>query len=423
MATEKKSPEVRFAGFNEDWEESIFQNVFIGLSNNSLSREKLQSDTGKAKNIHYGDILVKYGNIVDVQNENIPYIIEIENINKQIKSALIDGDVIFADAAEDETVGKCIELVNISNDIVLAGLHTIAVRPQIDFASKYLGYFLNSEPYHNQLLRLMQGTKVLSISKNSIRDTVVYYPKKQVEQKLIATYLSKIDELITNHQTQLAKLKNLKKAMLTKMFPQKGASVPEIRFKGFDGEWVNSSLDDEVYFYPGLTYSPADVNSKANVLVLRSSNVKQDKIIDADNVYVDSSVVNCTYVEVGDIVVVVRNGSRNLIGKHAQVKREMTNTVIGAFITGIRYKVPSFLNALLSTSLFQKQVEENLGATINQITTGVFKSMLFAFPKEAEQEKIGEYFNSLDDLIDNHNEQLKKLNIIKKACLSKLFVA
>ncbi len=423
MAEQKKSPELRFAGFNEDWEELSFKELFVGLSNNSLSREKLNYSSGKAKNIHYGDILIKYRNVVDVEKEVIPYVTENEFVEKNTKSNLIDGDIVFADAAEDSSVGKCIELTNVRNEKILAGLHTIAVRPQKDFAPKYLGYSLNSKSYHDQLLKLMQGTKVLSISKTSVRDTLIKHPKSKSEQQKIADFLSEVDSLNEHHQTQLTKLKNLKKAMLVKMFPQEGATVPEIRFKGFDGEWTNSSLDDEVLFYTGLTYSPVDVDSKANTLVLRSSNVKRDEIIDADNVYVDSSVVNCTYVEVGDIVVVVRNGSRSLIGKHAQVKREMKNTVIGAFMTGVRAKVPSFLNALLSTSLFQKQVEENLGATINQITTGVFKNMIFAFPKETEQGKIGEYFENLDNLITNHNEQLKKLNNIKKACLSKMFVA
>jgi type I restriction enzyme S subunit len=201
--------------------------------------------------------------------------------------------------------------------------------------------------------------------------------------------------------------------MLIKMFPQNGAAVPEIRFKGFDGEWSQSSLEEEVLFFTGLIYSPSDVDKTAETLVLRSSNVKKDEIVDADNVFVYSSVVNCLNVKVGDIVVVVRNGSIKLIGKHAQVLKEMKNTVIGAFMTGIRSEQPSFVNALLSTKLFNKQVEENLGTTINQITTGVFKKMIFSFPTIEEQNQIGNYFKNLDQLIKNHKTQLEKLQNIK----------
>lgn len=104
----------------------------------------------------------------------------------------------------------------------------------------------------------------------------------------------------------------------------------------------------------------------------------------------------------GDIVVVVRNGSRALIGKHAQVKEPMPNTVIGAFMAGIRSPNPQFINALLSTKSFDDTIAENMGATINQITLGMFESMSFAFPKDAEQQQIGSYFAQLDNLIALH---------------------
>jgi len=294
------------------------------------------------------------------------------------------------------------------------------IRPNDDVNSFFLSMVINRD--QSYFGERGAGTKVQNISKPNVENFSFFKPK-ETEQNDISNLFQNLDNSIKNHNTQLKKLTNLKKAMLIKMFPQEGASVPEIRFKGFDGEWNESSLDEEIMFFTGLTYSPSDVNSKANTLVLRSSNVKNDEIIDADNVYVDESVINCTYVEQGDIIVVVRNGSRRLIGKHAQVKKDMPNTVIGAFMTGIRAEVPSFLNALLSTQLFQKQIEENLGATINQITTGVFKKMMFKFPKTNEQEQIGSYFQNLDTLISNHKEQLKKLNQIKKACLSKLFVS
>ncbi len=128
--------------------------------------------------------------------------------------------------------------------------------------------------------------------------------------------------------------------------------VPQIRFKGFIGEWKESELGKKVEFFTGLTYSPNNVVKDNGTLVLRSSNVKDGQIIDADNVYVNSNVVNCSNVLKGDIAVVVRNGSRSLIGKHAQIQKEMNNTVIGAFMTGIRSEQPSFINALLDSPKF-----------------------------------------------------------------------
>lgn len=198
-------------------------------------------------------------------------------------------------------------------------------------------------------------------------------------------------------------------------------NIPKIRFKGFTKEWEERELNNEVDFFNGLTYSPSNIVTTGGTLVLRSSNVQNGEITTSDSVFVSSDVVNCDNVKLGDIIVVVRNGSRSLIGKHAQVKKEMKNTVIGAFMTGIRSRQPSFLNSLLSTSLFYKEVDKNLGATINQITNGAFKKMYFMFPKFDEQEKIGEYFKNIDSLIELRKGKLEKVKNLKKALLAKMF--
>jgi type I restriction enzyme S subunit len=163
-------------------------------------------------------------------------------------------------------------------------------------------------------------------------------------------------------------------------------------------------LTEFVEFFSGLTYTPNDVQENGT-LVLRSSNVSNGEVVDADNIYVNPQVVNSENVKVGDIVVVVRNGSRSLIGKHAQIKAFMPNTVIGAFMTGIRSECPEFTNALLNTSRFEEEIAMNMGATINQITGYMFSKMEFKVPCLDEQKKIGEYFEKLDNLITLHQRQ------------------
>ena len=199
--------------------------------------------------------------------------------------------------------------------------------------------------------------------------------------------------------------------------------IPKRRFEKFkDSEaWEQRKLGDEVVFYSGLTYSPSNVIDSGGTLVLRSSNVKDGEIVEADNVYVSSDVVNSDNVQIGDVIVVVRNGSRSLIGKHAQIKETMKNTVIGAFMTGARYQQSAFLNVLLSTPQFYNEIEKNMGATINQITTGAFKEMKFYFPDIGEQKRIGDFFLNLDNLITLHQRKLKKLRNLKSAYLSEMF--
>ena len=130
--------------------------------------------------------------------------------------------------------------------------------------------------------------------------------------------------------------------------------------------------------------------------------MKNGEIVDADNVYVNDKAVTSENVHEGDIIVVVRNGSRALIGKHAQIKASMPNTVIGAFMSGMRSEHSSFVNALLDTSAFENEIAKNMGATINQITGYMFSKMEFMIPSGDEQQKIGEHFQSLDNLITLH---------------------
>ena len=201
----------------------------------------------------------------------------------------------------------------------------------------------------------------------------------------------------------------------------KKSDAPAIRFKGFSDAWEQRKLTELAEFFSGLTYTPNDVQDNGT-LVLRSSNVSNGEIVDADNVYVNTQVVNSENVKIGDIVVVVRNGSRSLIGKHAQIKASMPNTVIGAFMTGIRSECPEFMNALLNTPKFEEEIAMNMGATINQITGYMFSKMEFKVPCLDEQRRIGAYFANLDRLITLHQRELEKLQNIKKSMLEKMFV-
>lgn len=215
---DSKVPEIRFAGFTDDWEQQAFEKVFDYLQNNTLSRAELNNENGVAKNVHYGDVLIKYGEYLDISNSVLPYITSQQVTNRFRSSLLKNGDVVMADTAEDETVGKCTELDGISHYPIISGLHTIPLRPKIKFAAGYLGYYMNSSRYHNQLLPLIQGTKVSSISKNALKNTSILFPSITDEQRLIGQYFIQLDNLIIFHHRKFEKLKQIKQAMLHKMF-------------------------------------------------------------------------------------------------------------------------------------------------------------------------------------------------------------
>ena len=213
----KNIPEIRFDGFTEDWEQCKFKNIFDYLQNNTLSRAGL-SEEGSVFNVHYGDVLIKFGEVIDIQRDRLPSIFDESVLGKYQSSVLQNGDIIIADAAEDETVGKCSEIKGITNEKVLAGLHTIPVRPKKKYAMGFMGYYMNSNAYHNQLLPLMQGTKVSSISKSAIQETDVLFPKNEGEQQKIGAYFQSLDHFITLHQQKYEELQKIKKFMLQNMF-------------------------------------------------------------------------------------------------------------------------------------------------------------------------------------------------------------
>ena len=248
--------------------------------------------------------------------------------------------------------------------------------------AKYFYYYFSTKFYERAMSMTAKAT-VDSVRLEMISDMEIKFPKSTTEQTNISELLTNLDNLITLHHRKY-----------TYIFYS----------------WEQRKLTSLVEFYNGQTYSPLNVQDKGT-LVLRSSNVQNGEISKDDLVFIDSDVVNTNNVEIGDIIVVVRNGSRNLIGKHAQIKEKMTDTVIGAFMTGIRSKNPEFVNSLLNTRIFEDEINKNMGATINQITGYMFSNMEFKIPTNDEQSKIGELFTNLDNLITLHqHKELKRRN-------------
>ena len=214
----EKVPKWRFKGFNNDWEQRKFSDVFTGLQNNTLSRSELNYESGTVKNVHYGDVLIKFGDYIDASKEELPFINDDSKVENFKGSFLHNGDIVIADTAEDETVGKCTEIQGVDDIKLISGLHTIPCRPKEEYGAKFLGYYMNSSAYHAQLIPLMQGIKVTSISKSALQDTNMIIPKSVDEQTIIGEYFSNLDHLITLHQSEVERLKKVKQFFLKKMF-------------------------------------------------------------------------------------------------------------------------------------------------------------------------------------------------------------
>lgn len=216
--TDKKLKQTSIGFIPCNWEIDKIGEQFEFLPNNTLPREEM-SDNGVVQNIHYGDVLIKFGSIVDVQKDDVPYI---SNPNFKPNYLIIDGDVIIADTAEDETVGKAAEITNVADNKIVSGLHTMWLHPinKGRYGLGFLGYAFNARIYHNQLLPLMQGTKVTSISKTAIQDTYLVVPPKP-EQEAIVSTLSAMDEEIQSLEVRLTKYQSLKQGMMQQLLTGK----------------------------------------------------------------------------------------------------------------------------------------------------------------------------------------------------------
>ena len=207
----------RLAGFTGPWVEKRFDDCFELISNNTFSREFMCHDAMGIANIHYGDVLIKYGTVLDFLKEQVDSLTP----SLLIKSGhLKDGDLIIADTAEDEAVGKAVEIQHLGIRQAVAGLHTIACRPTMEFAPGWLGYYINSSAFHNQLMPLISGTKVSSISKAGLRTTGLTIPTL-AEKRAIVAVLSDMDAEIAAIEAKYAKYESIKQGMMQELLTGK----------------------------------------------------------------------------------------------------------------------------------------------------------------------------------------------------------
>ena len=184
--------------------------------------------------------------------------------------------------------------------------------------------------------------------------------------------------------------------------------------------WELKYLGDLGKVINGLTYSPDDIHEDG-VLVLRSSNVLNRSLAFEDNVFVNVGEGEYNPVLENDILICVRNGSRNLIGKNALITKEAEYMAFGAFMTVFRSPYNKFLFQVFDTDVYNNQVYRNLGATINSINGSDLKKFKVPFPPKEERDKITEVLSEWDKAIYNANSIVDNLKLRKKGLMQQVF--
>ena len=422
MAENKMVPQLRFRGFSDEWKQRKLTDSFDFLKNNTLSRAELDNERGIAKNLHYGDVLIKFGEYLDISQAQLPFIISQQVVDKFKGSLLQEGDVIMADTAEDETVGKCSEIAELRQFPIVSGLHTIPMRPKEKFAAGYLGYYMNSTAYHDQLLPLMQGIKVTSVSKAAIQNTDIAFPSDTVEQAAIGQYFIQLDNLITLHQQKHDKLLALKKSMLEKMFPKAGSTVPEVRFAGFTAPWERRKLSEILERRQVYQRISADAPRLAFAAGQGVIPLSERKTNNRDQLIADEASKRYLLTEYNDLVYNPANLKYGAIGRNKYGK----GVISPIYVTFTTTEEASFVERIIITERFKNmalQFEE--GTVVKR--QSVSSDSLLSFeewisPYRKEQVLIGKMFDKIDSLITLHQRKYEKLKQLKQSLLQKMFV-
>ena len=278
----------------------------------------------------------------------------------------------------------------------------------------YFEWYFRSSAWHRYIY--MSGDSGARHDRVSIKDDVFFAMPINVpsakEQERISLFLDAIERRIETQRTLVETLKKYKRGLLNKLFSN-----------------INSNIYPTVYlsevadFLQGLTYSPSDV-SVSGYLVLRSSNIQNGMLSFDDCVYVDKKVDESLQVKCDDVIMCVRNGSKNLVGKTALIPPNMPMTTWGAFMMIIRSKLnDTYIFHYLNSQMFFSQVFKDTGtATINQITKGILNECRLPLPPETERKQISKMLSSFDAKIQNAEKCLATLVNLKKALLQQLFI-
>lgn len=399
-----------------DWKLQTFEETFRVLSNNTLSRENLNNKGGAVRNIHYGDILTKFPEVLKCNEEDIPYLNDLSLITANTQ-LLQDGDVVIADTAEDDTVGKTIEVQNLGNGKLVAGLHTIPCRVKKgDFAPGWLGYYMNSNIYHDQIIPFITGIKVSSISKGAIAETIILIPPVEEQKRIIET-LFQIDKLITQEKIVSGKIIDFKAGCLSKMFPKNDKKQPEMRYLEFSDDWEQRELGELGEITTGSTPStsnsayysengipwvtPTDINALTISDTPRKLSEEGAKI----GRVVPANTILCTCI--------------------ASIGKNTLLTVKGSFNQQINSLTPYDENDayfLLTESEIWSNTMKRMAAsgTMQIMNKTEFSELKTKVPSLVEQQQIGSYFRNLDHLITLHQRKCDKYTSIKSGLISKL---
>ena len=415
----QQEPRLRFKGFTGAWQEkTIFELAQDNKLNNGVFNDKNKAGSGY-KLINVLDMYLENG--ID---ENTLQLLDLSH-DEFLRNKVNYGDVFFTRSSlVKEGIAYSNTYLGSSNDVTYDG-HLIKLTPNKNLVSPiFLNYELKTAAVRRQFIIGGKTTTMTTIGQQEIGESIVMLPLLP-EQTHLGNFFRRLDSQIAESRAVLEKSRQLKKAMLAKMFPANGEKIPQIRFKGFEGEWECRKFSDVAELRRGLTYSPLDI-APNGIRVLRSSNIDEENYIEKnDDVFVCERAVNIPLVQNGDILITAANGSSRLVGKHTIIQTSMP-AVHGGFMLLARTENPYFLNASMSSSWYLDFIRIFVAGgngAIGNLSIGDLNEQEILIPKTLEEQTaIGNFFRQLDETIALQSAEVEKLNQLKKGLLAAMLV-
>ena len=403
MEQNKKVPAIRFKGFEKKWtlkKLETLANFYRGKEHSWKHIEK----KGNYKCILYGNLYSNYGMIISE-------VLYKTNIKTDNTFWGVKNDVLIP--SSDTTPFGLARASSLDIDEVILGGDINVIRPH-DVNGNYLSLNLNSNK--KKLLSLIKGSTVRHLDNSDIKKIELYISDTISEQTQIGDFFKTIDAQITLHKQKHQKLLNLKSAMLEKMFPKEGANVPEIRFEGFTEKWEEKKLGDfgVVSMNKRIFKNETSIKGEIPFFKIGTFGGKPDAYISREKFL--EYKTKYPYPKKGDILISASGSIGRLVIYDGKEEYFQDSNIVWLKHNG------SLVNKFLKQFYLIIKWNGLEGSTIKRLYNSNILSSKIKVPCKKEQQKIGAYFENLDNLISQSKTQIHKYKSIKQALLQKMFV-
>lgn len=408
MQDNEKKPALRFKGFTDPWEQRKFSDITFPAG--EKNRDNLPLESYSITNEHGfipQDEKFENGGTMREADKRMYYIVS-PNSFAYNPARINVGSIGYQNTGKDVIVSSLYEVFKTSDDV----------------DDRLLWHWFKSPDFQKLIFQLQEGGVRLYFYYDKLCMGTVSLPSLE-EQRKIGQFFDSLDTLITLHQRKYEKLVNIKKSMLDKMFPKNGASVPEIRFKGFTDPWEQRKLEE--YLEVSGQKNFEGIYTKEDVLSVSGDFGIVNQIEFQGRSFAGASVANYGVVETGDIVYTKSPLKSNPYGiiKANKGKNGIVSTLYAVYkpkqsanpeFVQIYFEQDARMNNYMHP-LVNKGAKNDMKVSAENALKGQI-----VFPDIKEQRTISEFFRNLDTLITLHQRKLEKLQNIKKSCLEKMFV-